>query len=198
MSRKAVDNSRIWTEFENLIRFGNVTPPDIFDFEDDEGEECEIIDDTKSLNNFSKWLAKRNADEFNQVNHRGETMLMVALGCEKFTIAAELKNAGGDFNKNGEEFFWKNFENRDRGRVKLGFNAELKKIRNKSAEEAAKAAAPRSVASEFVEPRKRIDPEELRKRWCDEVGIVPVAAPVVRDVPRGGVALASREDGVKK
>lgn len=204
MSRRAVDKFKIWMEFENLIRFGDVTPPDIFEFEDEEDGKCEKIDDKKSLNNFRKWLAKRNADELNQQNEIGETMLMVALDYEKFTIAAELNNAGGNFNKNGEESFWRSFRDGDRvRRVQLGFNAELKEIRKKSAEEVAKAAAPRLVKHpKFVEPKKKeevVDPEELRERWCAMMGIVPAAAPtIVPDVSVSGVALASRDDGAKK
>ncbi len=192
-------------EFNNLIVFGRVNAPETFEFEDGG---CEEMDDKKSLNNFRKWLAKRDADELNQPNKSGETMLMFALDYEKFTIAAELRNAGGDFNKNGEALFWRSFEDDDRvRRVRSGFNAELKEIRKKSAEEdaraVAKAAAPKSVQHpKFVEPKKKeevVDSKELRERWCAMVGIVPAAAPtVVRDVSRSGVALASRDGSAKK
>jgi hypothetical protein len=194
MSRKAISGkSKVWMEFEYLLSFGDVTPPAIFG---DEDEEPAKDFDKKLLNNFRKWLLKISADDLNHPNDDGETMLMVAIGDEKFTIAAEICDAGGKFNGKGEEAYFSSLK--DFGKTKSEFKRALEEIRKESLGEEAKAFVPRAPQVKFVEPKPRaVNPEELKMRWCEEVGIVPAAAPVVTGAAGGGAPLAGA-DGRRK
>ncbi len=201
MSKKAISGkSKAWMEFEYLLSFGDVNPPDIFGDEDEKPAEDF---DKKLLNNFRKWLSKINKGDLRHLNDDKETMLMVAIGDGKFTIAAELHHAGCGFGEKSEELYFKSLK--DFGVAKSEFRRELEKIRESSSEEPSEEAAkvatsrPKCVTSEFVEPKKRIDPKKLSEKWCAAVGIVPAAAPaVIRDVSGGGMVLASRDGGAEK